>query len=90
MTPADRAKAVVAAFRQRALSNTDLERIIASAISRAVSQEREECAFMANVEAAVAKGKTTEHDRGKREAYVDMAFQIRRRSHAQPPESSPS
>jgi len=83
MTPADRAKAVVAAFRQQALSDADLEKIIASAITRAVAQEREECAFMANVEAAIAKGKSTELEHGKRTAYLDLAMQIRRRSHEQ-------
>src|SRR5258708_2944378 len=82
MTPAYRATAVFVAFRQEALSDADLEKIIASAITRAVSEEREQCAFMANVEASVMKGKSTAFEEGKRDAYADLAIQIRNRSHA--------
>ena len=89
MTPAG-AKAVLAAFQQQALSDADLEKIIASAITRAVDQEREECAFTANLAASLAKEKTAELEFGKGAAYLDMAVQIRRRSHAQTPETSPS
>lgn len=81
MSPADRAKHVVAAFRQRLLSDADLENIIASAITRAVTKEREQFAFMANFEAHIGKV-TSDMDLGKGAAYRDMALKIRARAHA--------
>src|SRR4051812_17417063 len=73
MSPAERAKHVVAAFRQKQMSDAELEAIIASAITRAVAQEREACAFMANFEARLVRG-VSEIEIGKGAAYVDMAM----------------
>lgn len=84
MTSAERAKHVVAAFRQRQLSDPELEAVIASAITRAVNQEREECAFMANAEAYIVKGTRDDIALGKGAAYLDMAMKIRGRSHEVP------
>ena len=81
MSPADRAKHVVTAFKQKPMTDAEMEAIITSAINRAVAQEREACAFMANLEASMVKG-TSELALGKGAAYVDMAMKIRSRSHA--------
>ena len=81
MSPADRAKHVVAAFKQKPMTDAEMEAIITSAINRAVAQEREACAFMANLEASIVKG-ATEMALGKEAAYIDMAMKIRGRSHA--------
>ncbi len=61
------------------MSDAELETIIASAITRAVAQEREQCAFMPNAEPFVIK-KRSDLELGKAAAYIDMAFKIRHRS----------
>jgi uncharacterized protein YqeY len=81
MSPADRAKHVVKAFRQQSLSDAELENIITSAITRAVAEEREQCALLANFEASIAKG-PTDIQIGKGAAYLDMAMKIRQRGAA--------
>jgi hypothetical protein len=80
MSPADRAKHVVAAFKQKPLTDAEMEAIITSAIKCAVAQEREACAYMANMEASIVKG-TNEMALGKGAAYLDMAMRIRQRGH---------
>lgn len=63
------------------MSDAEMETIITSAINRAVAQEREECAFMANGEAYTITG-TSDMELGQAAAYNDMAMRIRDRSHA--------
>jgi hypothetical protein len=78
MSPRDRAKAVVAAFKGQGLSDLGLETIIASAITRAIDEEREQCAFLANMENFTRRG-NYDYTMGAKTAYADMAMRIRER-----------
>lgn len=77
----------MAAFRAQCLNDTELESIISSAITRAILEEREQCAFVANVENFGRRG-NDDFTLGAKSAYADMAMRIRKRDRPPMPEGS--